>query len=292
LRGDVKKPSGIAAKEAIGRVHLVPRLGKKRLDAIRTEDVQRLKQLLHDRAAKTVNNVLTVLNVLLKMAVTWDVIERMPCTIRLLPVPISAASFLDFEEYEQLVTAAAGERDASLTVLLGGEAGLRCGEMMALEWTDVNFTKHQLCIQRSDWHGHVTAPKGARLRYVPMTTRLASALRERRHLRGKLVLCKSDGAALTQRFLDGHVRRASRRAGLRSIGSHALRHTFCSHLAMRGAAARAIQELAGHRSLNTTLRYMHLSPAAIEGAIRLLEPAQTLQTFGDILEMATADLSN
>ena len=74
---------------------------------------------------------------------------------------------------------------ASRKALLGGEAGLRCGEMMALEWTDVNFTKQQLCIQRSDWHGHVTAPKGGRLRNVPMTTRLASALRERRHLRGR-----------------------------------------------------------------------------------------------------------
>jgi site-specific recombinase XerD len=40
---------------------------------------------------------------------------------------------------------------------------------------------------------------------------------------------------------------------------------------MRGAPARAIQELAGHRDLSTTRRYMHLSPAAIEGAIPLLE---------------------
>ena len=40
---------------------------------------------------------------------------------------------------------------------------------------------------------------------------------------------------------------------------------------MRGAPARAIQELAGHEDLATTQRYMHLSPAAIEGAIRLLE---------------------
>jgi hypothetical protein len=46
---------------------------------------------------------------------------------------------------------------------------------------------------------------------------------------------------------------------------HRLRHTFCSHLAMRGAPARAIQELAGHQGLTTTQRYMHLSPAAIEG---------------------------
>jgi hypothetical protein len=58
---------------------------------------------------------------------------------------------------------------------------------------------------------------------------------------------------------------------------------FCSHLAMRGAPARAIQELAGHEDLTTTQRYMHLSPAAIEGAIRLLEqsphPAKTARGF-------------
>ena len=39
-------------------------------------------------------------------------------------------------------------------------------------------------------------------------------------------------------------------------GIHILRHTFCSHLAMRGAPARAIQELAGHQDIGTTLRYM------------------------------------
>lgn len=40
---------------------------------------------------------------------------------------------------------------------------------------------------------------------------------------------------------------------------------------MRGAPARAIQELAGHQDLETTQRYMHLSPAALDAAIRLLE---------------------
>ena len=49
----------------------------------------------HLRTPKTVNNVLTVLNVPLKKAVEWDVIERMPCTIRLLRTPKSAASFYD-----------------------------------------------------------------------------------------------------------------------------------------------------------------------------------------------------
>jgi len=57
---------------------------------------------------------------------------------------------------------------------------------------------------------------------------------------------------------------------------------------MRGAPAKAIQELAGHRDLSTTQRYMHLSPAAVEGAIRLLEQPAPVSRFGDILETGSA----
>jgi len=61
---------------------------------------------------------------------------------------------------------------------------------------------------------------------------------------------------------------------LRVTGWHVLRHTFCSHLAMRGAAPKAIQDLAGHQSMAVTNRYMHLAPGALRTAIDLLEPLQ------------------
>jgi integrase len=67
---------------------------------------------------------------------------------------------------------------------------------------------------------------------------------------------------------------ACKRAGLRPIGSHILRHTFCSHLAMHGAAPKAIQELAGHSTLAMTMRYMHLAPIALRQAIELLNFGQ------------------
>jgi integrase len=71
----------------------------------------------------------------------------------------------------------------------------------------------------------------------------------------------------------------------RSCSVHILRHTFCSHLAMRGAPARAIQELAGHQDLDTTQRYMHLSPAALDAAIRLLDgPAEAGPTIDRVVE--------
>jgi integrase len=273
-----QKPSGIAAKQTILDVHLVPQLGSKRLDAIGNEAVQRLKHHLGSKSPKTVNNVLTVLNVLLKQAVAWDVIDKMPCTIRLLSIPKPSAGFYDFDDYERLVEASKSDRAAHLVILLGGDAGLRCGEIMALEWTDVDLVKRQIAVQRSDWKGHVTATKGGRVRYVPMTARLASGLRDHRHLRSTRVVCQADGSPVTQKIVQDHVRRAARRAGLAKNGVHRLRHTFCSHLAMRGAPARAIQELAGHQDLSTTQRYMHLSPAAIESAIRLLDRGNSVAT--------------
>ena len=122
-RANRQKPSGIAAKEMILRVHLLPALGHKRLDTIKSEDVQRLKRNLEAKSPKTVNNVLAVLSVLLKKAVEWEVIAHMPCTVKLLPVSKGSTRFYDFDEYERLVEAARSlDPRTHLIALLGGDA--------------------------------------------------------------------------------------------------------------------------------------------------------------------------
>jgi hypothetical protein len=63
-----------------------------------------------------------------------------------------------------------------------------------------------------------------------------------------------------------------------------LRQTSCLHLAMRGAAKRAIRSSRDNQDLSTTQRYMHLRPAAVERAIRLLEQLNPLLGRGDRLE--------
>ena len=101
------------------------------------------------------------IHTLLKAAVEWQIIDRVPCTIRLLKVSKPSAAFHDFDAYEHLVESArVMGSNAALIVLLGGEAGLRCGEMIALEWADVDLAKRQLCVQRSSWSGHVSPRKG------------------------------------------------------------------------------------------------------------------------------------
>jgi integrase len=186
-----------------------------------------------------VNNVLTVLNVLMRTAVEWDVIERVPCAIKMLRTPRTEASFYEFDQFERLVEASAREAQAHLVALLGGEAGLRRGEMIALEWTDVSLTKRQLCVARSDWRGHVSAPKGGRIRYVPLTKRLAAALQAARHLRGPRVLCDDEGKPLTQKGGQVMMRRVARRANVKP-GLHILRHHADRRIMPRDARPRGL----------------------------------------------------
>ena len=102
---------------------------------------------------------------------------------------------------------------------------------------------------------------------------------------------EGNGNLISANTLRSWMQRAQARAGLPlTSGVHILRHTFCSHLAMRGAPVRAIQELAGHADLSTTMRYMHLSPASLNQAIRLLEQRPPLR--GEIGESRTPPQEN
>lgn len=268
-------PSSVRSKEVILRTHIYPVMGSKRLDEIGPEDVQRLKRKLANHAPKTVNNVLSVLGAMLRTAVDWRIIGSLPTPITMVRVPRRTMDFYDDAELERLLEAA--EKLGShylLILLLGAEAGLRAGEIIGLEWPDIDFTRGHLVVRRTVWRGKAGPPKSGRERIIPLTSRLSTALQAERHLRGPRVLYRPDGTPYTLPALARRMETIQRRAGLEPTGKiHILRHTFCSRLAIRGAPAKAIQELAGHVSLSTTQRYMHLSPAAREGAIRLLEGA-------------------
>jgi integrase len=285
-RANRQKASTVFTKERILALHLFPTLGHRRLDGITNEDVAHLKAGFQRLAPKTINNVLNVLSKLLNVAVEWGVLDRRPCTIKLLKTITPIMSFYEEEQYARLVDAAKTmDGRVHLMIVLGGDAGLRRGEMVALQPCDVDLRRNQLHVRRAAWRGIVDSPKSGRGRIIPMTDVLASAISTPRHLRGPNVFVEDDGSPADENLLQDWMEQATRRAGLDVTRSlHILRHTFCSRLAMKGAPAKAIQELAGHQSLGTTLRYMHLSPAARESAIRLLDGSGHI--FGDILETA------
>jgi integrase len=271
-RANREKHSTIKTKQCHLRTHLLPMFGDRRLDELRQEDVQRLKGKLAKHSAKTVNNVLTTLSTMLKTAVEWELIPDMPVRIKQLKVTTPEMDFYDVDEYARIVAAAQRfDPRAHIMVLLGGDAGLRPGEVRALQWSAIDFRRRQLTVERAEYEGHVGLPKHDKIRRIPMTKRLTEALRAHQHELGPNVLYRDDGKTLTVTVARRWLKATLELAKLRDRGPHTLRHTFCSHLALHGAPAKAIQELAGHADLQTTQRYMHLSPAALERSIQLLE---------------------
>lgn len=111
-----------------------------------------------------------------------------------------------------------------------------------------------------------------------MTNEVAAALSKSRNLRDR-VLTTDDGGALTNKIVRTWFERAQRLEVTGAI--HRLRHTFCSMLAAEGAAPGAIRKLAGHASISTTMKYMHLSPTTLDAAIGLLDRAFTRSAVGE-----------
>lgn len=100
---------------------------------------------------------------------------------------------------------------------------------------------------------------------------MAKALRQIKHLRGPLVFCNADGSPYTLDQLHERVWAASRRAGLRRITWHSLRHSFASQLAMAGVPLPQIQAWMGHSTITMTMRYAHLAPGGGDELIKALE---------------------
>lgn len=251
--------------------HLLPRFGRKQLNEIGLRDIEKLKaDLIKTHKPATINNILTVLRKILNHALDMEVIEKIP-RFKLLRIPPQPFEYLGFDEYGQLIKAVSSDSELSVAMLLAGDAGLRRGEINALRWQDINFPLGKLTVWESIWRGQRKEPKGKKARTVPLTKRLTHALKAHRHL-GEYVLMR-DSKPWTVETFRWQGARAYRLAQLPPVVHpwHCLRHTFCSHLAMKGASPRAIMELAGHSELSTTLRYMHLAPATLTQAISLLE---------------------
>ncbi|MCA9716526.1 MAG: tyrosine-type recombinase/integrase family protein [Myxococcales bacterium] len=268
------KPSTVENKRMMLGAYLLPQLGERPLDKISEVDIQRLKSAFSRQATSSVNNILTLLSTMLKVAVEWGVIDSVP-KIRKLKRQPQGFEFYEEATFESLVEAASrcGVRSL-LVVLLGGDAGLRAGEIIALRLPRCDLRRGVLNVAENDWRGHVGLPKGGRARQVVMTARLRAALASVAALRGgsaSRVILREDGSRATRRAIDYALYRAQSEAGLPRKGPHVLRHTFCSRLAARGASPKAIQELAGHVHSSTTDRYLHLAPSALKTAIELLD---------------------
>jgi integrase len=268
------KASTEYAREVAFRKWILPVLGKVRLDEIDLSAIDLLKEAMEEKSEKYVNNVLAILSNMVRTAKSMRRIRELPVeNFGLFKVDNSKPPpFYTEEEYGRLIEAALKiDLRLAVVVLLGGDAGLRSGEIRALAPYDVKWAENHLHIEKQVWRDVVDTPKSGRGRIVPMTDRLAFAIRKLGRVKGDSLLVDDGGGRFSTKRMRSLMKRAQREAGLEATGNvHLLRHSFCTHLAMAGKPPTVIQELAGHRHLTTTMRYMHVVKGAKEEAIKAL----------------------
>lgn len=283
------KPSEQRQKECVLRVHLLPMFGSTPLDCISAHDIEKFKalKLSEGLSATTVNNHLGVLGKCLRTAQEWDRLNKVP-TIRRLRAVSQRLDFLSDDEVDRLMAEHA-EFDWHRMVVTALHAGLRLGELFALDWSDVDLTNRLLVVRRSMVRGITSDTKSHRIRYVPMTATLENAFRQSVRTTGP-VFRDPDAPLPGHNVARRAMRRICKRAGIRSVGWHILRHTFASRLVARGTNLRATQLLLGHSTVTMTERYAHLAPSHLRDAIAVLDLPSPIPTVGQQAVNADAHL--
>ena len=161
------------------------------------------------------------------------------------------------------------ERDRLLLALLA-YAGLRRSELLGLDWDDVDLERRLLRVRKA---------KGGRQRVLPIHPALAPlfidylALRARDPRAGPLRRHPGQAALGHDPQPDLPPLRPGRRCDpeRKRVTPHTLRHVFASELLHAGANLRQIQELLGHKHLDSTQRYTHVNAHELRGAVKRLQ---------------------
>jgi site-specific recombinase XerD len=179
--------------------------------------------------------------------------------------PKTLPSVLSPEEVALLIQAAASARDRLLLQIAYG-CGLRLDELLCLQVGDIDSARMVL---------HVRHGKGGKDRFVPLSVRLLD------ELRAYWRLCRPatwlfPGKKPNQHLTSGNVQRTfrgiARRAGLsKRCSMHTLRHSYATHLLEAGVDLLTLKALLGHRNLDTTAHYLHISTQRIHKTPSLLD---------------------
>jgi integrase len=297
------RPRTFENYEMVVRVHLVPGLGRKRLDRLNPTDVRRF---LHGKAdeglaASTVKKLHVVLGSALQAAVRDGLVARNVARLVQVSVPDGLPHKpWDLAEGQRFLQAVKGERlEALWSVALA--LGLRRGEIAGLRWEDVDLDAGTLrveqTLQRTKACLAYVPPKTRRSRRtVPLPNACVDALKAHRERQDKeradlgkawtdtgLVFTTSVGTAIEPRNISRSFEQLCHRAKLRRIRLHDLRHTCATLLLVQGVSARVVMEILGHSQIAVTMNtYTHVVPELQRDAVdRLANAFESADDQGD-----------
>lgn len=264
-----KKPRTAETYRLNLRDHLLPAFGDRPLDAITRAEVRDflLRKLEAGYGTQTVRLMLATLRRCLNVARFEDeAIATNPADRLGHLVPRRKGPRPDLAMpagTRRRFLAAARKEHARLAVMftVAAYTGLRLGELLGLQWPDVDLADRVLYVRRAlDWRQIASEPKGGQGR-VPLNARAYEALARLRdgQENGSLwVFHGPSGRPWSRVYVWKVFARACETAGLPHASIHHLRHSFVTQLAERGVNTLQIRDLARHASVVTTELYVHM----------------------------------
>lgn len=276
------------------RVHILPALGAMRITDVSPLHVEKLLQsrLEGGSSAKTVRNLVGLLQSVFSLAVDNDLIPRSPVRDRHKPRVTRAEKPIWNPQQLKLIvdSVLASHRSLFQCAML---TGARLGELLGLQWKHIDFESKKLEIKQALWEGELVLPKtegSVRVIYFGPSLLCALTLQKQNSNHNDLsdfVFCKEDGSPLNPDVLRRDVLYPTLdRLGItrnrRAAGFHTFRHSAATIVNQKTGNLKLVQKLLGHSNLSTTADvYTHTSADADRGAALALEEA----IYGDLFQV-------
>lgn len=270
--------------------HLRPALGELALDALGDTEVAAYMSLVGGDSSQlscsTAKGIANVLRSVLEYAEGDGCSARPSACVCAKKSPRAEISVLtDFEQERLLAYLGPRPSGTNLGILICLKTGLRVGEICALRWEDISFTAGLLTVRstvqriRADEKSGLKTqlyfgdPKSASSkRSIPLSSSLLSVLEQRRCDGQSFLLSGSPDKAVEPRSMQRHFKNVLRRAGIRDMNFHVLRHTFATKCVDMGFDVKSLSMLLGHSSVSTTMNtYVHPSLERIRSMMSMLD---------------------
>ena len=244
--------------------HLEPFFGEMDLKDITSQSIEsyRAKRLETGVKRSTTNRELALMKVMYSKAIDWRYCPENP--VRRLKLfaenDNQIERILGPGEEKRLFEASAEHLRPILKVAI--YTGMRRGEILGLKWDQVDFLRSQIRVERT---------KSGRTRFIPINSELMDTLKElKKRKGGGEYLFPNPESGRSLQDVKTAFKAACRRAGIKRLRFHDLRHTFGTRLVEAGIDLITVKALMGHSTVTVTERYTHSSQVSKRDAVEAL----------------------
>src|ERR1700680_1015762 len=271
--------------ESLIRVHLIPRLGAMPLQTMTASDLNKAYANWCEEglSRRTVLQQHLWIHRILDQAFREGLVRQNVSKMADRPrYQRREMRFLTQDEVKRLMEAAAGTWYAPLFALALA-TGARRGELLALKWEDVDFSRAKLSIRRAlessrPYGGREKSTKSGKPRVVDLPASALELLRRHRLARALdriepgYIFPGPDGGPWDPNKISQHFRHFRYLAKLKGASFHSLRHTAATQMLALGVSPKVVQERLGHGSISITMDlYSHSTPSLQADAARRLD---------------------